>query len=95
MKLSKNALIDFGEIQSLLETSVIAVNEKLQIEYINTYAKEMLNLKQSTPLIDISISSLLEELEIPLFPKEKDKITPWFYLDKQLFSKMAKIYCTN
>lgn len=92
MKLSRNALIDFGEMQSLLETSVIAVNEKLQIEYINTYAKEMLNLKQSTSLIDISISSLLEELEIPLFPKEEDEITnPNFTLTNNYFQKWQKI----
>lgn len=63
MKLSKIALNDFGEIQSLLEMSVIAFNENLKIIYINSYTATMLGLEKNISLLDTSIIALFEKLK--------------------------------
>ncbi|MBA2653189.1 MAG: PAS domain-containing protein [Tatlockia sp.] len=73
MKISKNALINFGKLQTLSKISLIAINETLHIEYINDYAKVILGLKKSTSLIGRSVIELFNQLKFPLFFNNKGK----------------------
>lgn len=73
MKISKRALTNFGKLQSLSKISLIAINETLQIEYVNDYAKEALGLKQSSSLIGRSIIELFNHLKLAPFFNETGK----------------------
>lgn len=91
MKFSKNKLIDFGKIQALFQVSVIAINEKLFIEYTNDYVKEMLHLEQNVSLIGKSIDLFFNELKIPLFSGTKEITNPQILLVNNYFQKWQRV----
>lgn len=91
MKFSKNTLIDFGKIQALFKVSVIAINEKLFIEYTNDYVKEMFHLEQNVSLIGKSIDLFFNELKIPLFFGTKEITNPQILLVNNYFQKWQSV----
>ncbi|KTD38336.1 sensory histidine-kinase / response regulator [Legionella nautarum] len=86
MKLSKNALSSFGVLQTLAKVSVIAFNEKLLIQYMNSYTKELLGLSQTDSLLGTSI----KQLNLPLSFND-DQSESQIILMNNLFQRWQKI----
>lgn len=92
MKLSKKEVINFGKIQSLSKMALIAINEQLCIEYINTYTKKLLGLPDDHNLIGKSIIAVFEQLNLPSIINDKGKIiNPDLILINGYFQKWEKI----
>ena len=89
-KFSKKSLINFGETQSLLKTSIIAIDEQYNIEYVNEYAKEILHLEKRPRLTCSSVTKLFEHLNLPSFFKTDYK-TPFIICSNNYFQKWQKI----
>jgi len=91
MKLSKKEVISFGKIQSLSKMAFIAINEKLCIEHINTYAKKLLSIKDDNSLIGKSIKQVFEQLNLqPLINTKGEIIDKGLILVDDCFQKWEK-----
>lgn len=91
MKLSKKALNDFGELQNLAKIAVIAFNETLLIQYLNSYSFELLGITANQTALDTPILSFFEKIKRPLFFNEVNEKEAEIFLINNTYQKWQKI----
>lgn len=92
MKFSKKEIISFGKLHDLSKTALIAVNERLNIKYLNASARKLLHLIKRTSVIDKPLHDILLNANLThIIDIHGAIICDWRDTNKRIFQKWEKI----